>query len=68
MSPGSCPRGGTWGAGCQKLELLGFEMAPIDWGGSSYIMYIRLNMHGVQVFIRNPYPLEPPDKHSLRCW
>ena len=22
VSPGSCPRGGTWGAGCQKLELL----------------------------------------------
>ena len=53
MSPGSCLRGWTWGVGCQTLELLGFEMAPFDQGGgSSYIMHIRLNMHGVQVYIR----------------
>ena len=55
MPPGSCPKGRTWGVGCQKLELLGFEMAPIA-GGSSYIIHKRLNMHGVQVYKRNPYP------------
>ena len=32
VSPGSYPRGWTRGAGCQNLELLGFEMAPIDQG------------------------------------
>ena len=52
MLPGSCPRGGTWGAGCRKLELLGFEMAR----GSSYILHIRLNMHGVQIYI--PWSLQ----------
>ena len=24
--------------------------------GSSYILHIRVNMHGVQVYLRNPYP------------
>ena len=46
VSPGSCPRGGTWGAGCQKLSFWDLRWRP-STRGSSNIMHIRLNMHGV---------------------
>ena len=53
-----CNLGPAPGVGLGVMEVKNFwdlRWSPLT-RGSSYIMHIRLNTHGVQVYKRNPYP------------